>query len=113
MAEDLAAKIGISTGMEPAKVAEVVQLALEELHRLTIVGDKGPTDAAMEACFSFGGEAAFHFIGILAVENAYGGRMDEASTWSEVAMRFIPGAYSEGVERIAPWFTPGNAVATR
>ena len=104
MSEDLAIRIGTRTGVEPGKVCQVVQLAFEELHRLTIVGDKGPTDAAMEARFSFGAEAAFHLIGMFAVENAYHGRIDEAGTWNEVAMRFIPDAHREGVERSTPWF---------
>ena len=36
------------TGVDPHKVKEIVEQALEELHRLCIVGDKGPTDAAPE-----------------------------------------------------------------
>src|SRR5262245_50689476 len=104
MSENLANKISVRTGIKPEKIAEIVQLALEELHRLSIVGSQGPADAAMEACFSFGGEAAFHFIGILAVDNAYAGRENEAAMWNGVAMRFVPAAYREGAERIAPWF---------
>lgn len=98
--EEIAAKVGI----EPEKVSEIVQLALEEFHRQAAVGEKGPTDAAMEACFSFGAEAAFHLIGLFACLHSYRGDFDEAATWNEVGMRFIPDAYEEGVKRIAPWF---------
>jgi len=81
-----------------------VQLALQELHRITIVDEKGPTAAAMEACFSFGSKAAFHLMGLFASEHDYHGRKDDAGVWSEIAMRFIPTAFQEGCGRIAPWF---------
>jgi hypothetical protein len=87
MSENLAEKIAARTGVDPAKVVEVVQLALEELHRLTVVGDKGPTDAAMETCFS--GEAAFTLHRCLSDGEPHDGRVNEARTWSEVAIRFI------------------------
>jgi hypothetical protein len=106
---DLVARIAQVTNIHPEKVCEVVQLALEELHRIMIVDEKGPTAAVMEACFSFGGEAAFHLIGLFASEHAYHGRDDDAGMWSEVAIRFIPGAYAEGCDRIAPWFNEKTA----
>jgi hypothetical protein len=106
---DLATRIARATGVHPEKICEVVQLALEELHRITIVDEKGPTAAVMEACFSFGGEAAFHLIGLYASEHAYHGQDDDAGMWSEVAMRFIPTAYAEGCDRIAPWFAEKTA----
>jgi hypothetical protein len=102
--DDLATSIAEATGVQPQKVREAVRLALQELHRLTIVDEKGPTAAVMETCFSFGGDAAFHLIGLFASEHAYQGRMDSAGMWSEMAMRFIPSAYAEGCNRIAPWF---------
>jgi hypothetical protein len=108
---DLATRIAQATGIQPEKVCEVVQLALEELHRIMIVDEKGPTAAVMEARFSFGGEAAFHLIGLFASEHAYHGRDDDVGMWSEVAMRFIPSAYAEGWARIAPWF--GEKTADR
>jgi hypothetical protein len=101
---DLATRIAQATGIQPEKLREVVQLALEELHRITIVDEKGPTAAVIETCFSFGDEAAFHLIGLFASEHAYHGRDDDAGMWSEVARRFIPTAYAEGCDRIAPWF---------
>jgi hypothetical protein len=100
----LVVRIAQSTGLQPEKVAEVVQLALEEIHRITIVDEKGPTAAVMEACFSFGDKAAFHLIGLYVSEHDYHGRGDDAGIWNEVAMRFIPTAYAEGCDRIAPWF---------
>lgn len=102
--DDLATRIAEATGVQPQKVGDVVRLALQELHRLTIVDEKGPTAAVMETCFSFGGAAAFHLIGLFASEHAYHGRNDSAGMWSEVAMRFIPKAFAEGCARIAPWF---------
>jgi hypothetical protein len=99
----LATRIGQATGIPPEKVCEVVQLALEELHHIMIVDEKGPTAAVMEACFSFGGDAAFHLIGLFVSEHDYHGRDDDAGIWSEVAKRFIPSAYAEGCARIAPW----------
>jgi hypothetical protein len=48
---DLATRIAQATGIQPEKLREAVQLALEELHRVTIVDEKGPTAAVMEACF--------------------------------------------------------------
>jgi hypothetical protein len=63
----------------------------------------------MEACFSFGDDAAFHFIGLYASEHDYHGRSDEAGTWTEVAKRFIPTAYAEGCVRVAPWFAEKTA----
>jgi hypothetical protein len=107
--DDLTTGIAEATGVQPQKVGDVVRLALEELHRLTIVDEKGPTAAVMEACFSFGGEAAFHLIGLFASEHAYHGQNDSAGMWSEVAMRFIPRAYAEGCDRIAPWFSQRTA----
>jgi hypothetical protein len=101
---DLATRIAQATGIQPEKVCKVVQLALQDLHRITIVDEKGLTAAIMEACFSFGGEAAFHLIGLFATDHAYHGRNDDAGIWNEVAMRFIPSAYREGCARIAPWF---------
>ncbi|MEE1614044.1 hypothetical protein [Microvirga sp. CF3016] len=99
------AEIAAKVGVEPEKVCEIVQLALEEFHRQTAIGDKGPSDAVMEACFSFGAEAAFHLIGLFACFSAYRGNFDEAAIWEEVGMRLIPNAYQEGVDRIAPWFS--------
>lgn len=90
-------------------MCEVVQRALEELHCISIVDEKGPTAAAMEACFSFGDKAAFHLIGLFASEHAYHGRRDNAGMWNEVAMRFIPSAYAEGCARISPWFAEKTA----
>lgn len=107
--DNLAMRIGLAAGVEPEKVAQVVQLALESLHRITVVDKKGPTAAVMEACFSFGGASAFHLIGLFASEHDYHGRSDDAGVWTEVAMRFIPDAYREGCERIAPWFAEKKA----
>lgn len=101
---DLATQIAQVTGIQPEKVCEVGQLALQDLHRITIVDEKGLTAAVMEACFSFGGEAAFHLIGLFVADHDYHGRNDDAGMWNEVAMRFIPTAYREGCARIAPWF---------
>src|SRR5580765_2793649 len=106
---DLATRIAQATGVRPEKVCEVVQLALEELHRITIVDEKGPTAAVMEACFSFGGAAAFHLIGLYASEHQYHGRDDDAGIWAEVGRRFIPTEYVEGCVRIAPWFAEKTA----
>jgi hypothetical protein len=100
----LVTRIAQSTGVQPEKVAEVVQLALEGLHRIAIVDEEGPTAAVMEACFSFGDKAAFHLIGLYVSEHDYHGRGDDAGIWNEVAMRFIPSAYAEGCDRMAPWF---------
>jgi hypothetical protein len=105
----LATRIAQATGIPPEKVCEVVQLALEELHHIMIVDEKGPTAAVMEACFSFGGDAAFHLIGLFVSEHDYHGRDDDAGIWSEVAKRFIPSAYAEGCARIAPWFREKTA----
>jgi hypothetical protein len=106
---DLLTRIAQATGVEPKKVDEVVQLALQEFHRITIVDEKGPTAAVMEACFSFGGEAAFHLIGLYVSEHDYHGRHDDAGIWNEVAMRFIPDEYRDGCKRIAPWFAEKTA----
>jgi tellurite resistance protein len=106
---DLSTRIAQATGVDPEKVHEVVRLALEELHHITIVHEKGPTAAVMETCFSFGAEAAFHLIGLYISEHDYHGRDDDAGVWREVAMRFIPTACSEGSERIAPWFAEKTA----
>jgi hypothetical protein len=106
---DLLTRIAQATGVQPKKVDEVVQLALQELHRITIVDEKGPTAAVMEACFSFGGEAAFHLIGLYVSEHDYHGRHDDAGIWNEVAMRFIPDEYRDGCKRIAPWFAEKTA----
>ena len=106
-------RIAEATDIQPEKVCEVVQLALEELHRIMIIDEKGPTAAVMEACFSFGGEAAFHLIGLFASEHAYHGRDDNVFLWREVAMRFIPSAYAEGRDRIAPWFDEKTAARIR
>ena len=106
---DLTTRVGQATGIDPEMVCEVVHLALEELHRISIVDAKGPTAAVMEACFSFGGEAAFHLIGLYASEHDYHGRDDDAGIWNEVVMRFIPSAYREGCDRIAPWFAEKTA----
>ena len=110
---DLATRIAQATAIQPEKVCEVVQLALEELQRITIVDEKGPTAAVMEACFSFGDAAAFHLIGLFASEHAYHGRDDDAGAWSEMAMRFIPSAYAQGCARIAPWFGEKTAARLR
>jgi len=91
------------TGVDSHHVNEIIEQALEELHRLCIVGDKGPTDAVMEACLSFGGKASFHFIGILAVDRAFTGDVDGAREWDEMAKRFIPEAYCDGVSRVSAW----------
>ena len=74
----LVARITQSTGVQPEKVAEVVQLALEQLHRITIVDERGPTAAVVEARFSFGDKAAFHLIGLYVSEHDYYGRGDDA-----------------------------------
>ena len=58
----------------------------------------------MEACFSFGGEAAFHLVGIFSALHEYHGRDDDVFLWREVAKRFIPSAYAEGRDRTAPWY---------
>jgi len=44
---DLSTRIAQATGIDPEKVHEVVRLALEELHRITIVDEKGPTAAVI------------------------------------------------------------------
>ena len=101
-----------ATGLEPEKICEVVCLYLADMHRIMIVDEKGPTAAAMETCFSFGADAAFHLIGVYASNDHYHGRDDDAGAWNEVAMRFIPQAHREGCERISPWFserTPARA----
>jgi hypothetical protein len=110
---NLAARIAQATGVEPGKVTEVVQLAFEELHRIAIVDEKGPTAAVIEACFSFGDEAAFHLMGLYASEHDYHDREDEAGIWSETAMRLIPSAYRERCDRIAPWFSERAAARLR
>jgi hypothetical protein len=106
---DLVSRIAKATGMDAEKVTEVVRLAFEELHRISIIDEKGPTATVMETCFSFGVEAAFHLIGIYASEHDYHGRDDDAGLWAEVAMRIIPTAYREGCDRIAPWFSEKTA----
>ena len=109
---NLSPKIVQATGLEPEKICEVVYLYLAEMHRIMIVDEKGPTAAAMETCFSFGADAAFHLIGLYASNDHYHGRDDDAGVWNEVAMRFIPQAHREGCERISPWFserTPARA----
>ena len=93
----------------PGKGGRSGSVRLEELHRISIVDEKGPTAAVMEACFSFGAEAAFHLIGIYASEHNYHGRDDDAGVWAEVAKRFIPTAYREGCDRVAPWFSEKTA----
>jgi hypothetical protein len=110
---DLASRIGWTAGVEPEKVCEVVTLALEEFHRLTIVDEKGMMAAAMEACFAFGADAAFHLMGFLSSDHNYQGRTDEARVWNEVAMRFIPEAHRKGCERIAPWFSERSPARVR
>ena len=107
--DDLSNRISRATGVQPEKVGEVVQLALEELHRIAIVDEKGPTAAAMKACFSFGAEAAFHLMGLFASEHEYHGRKDDADAWFEIAMRFNPAAFREGCDRTAPWFAEKTA----
>jgi hypothetical protein len=99
MIDDIAAEAGI----ERDKVCRIVELALAQLHRQTMVGASGPTDAVMDACFSFGADAAFHLIGLFACFQAYRGNFDDAADWDELGMRFIPDAYQKGVARIAPW----------
>jgi hypothetical protein len=79
--DDLKSRIAEKTGVQPTKVTEVVRLALEQLHRLSVVDEKGPTEAVMEACFSFGDAAAFHLIGLFVTEHAYHGRFDDAGIW--------------------------------
>jgi len=105
----LATQISRSTGVPPEKVAGVVQLALQELHRISIIDEKGPTAAVMEACFSFGAEAAFHLVGLFVSEHDYHGREDDAGIWSEVAKRFIPAEFEAGCDRIARWFAEKTA----
>ena len=105
----LATRIAQATDIHRGKVCEVVKLALEELHRISIIDEKGPTAAVMEACFSFGDETAFHLIGLFISEHDYHGRDDDAGIWSEVAKRFIPSAYAEGRARIVPWFREKTA----
>ena len=106
---DFASRIARATAVDETSVREVVRLVLEELHRISIVHEKGPTAAVMETCFSFGAEAAFHLTGIYACEHDYHGRHDDAGAWAELAMRFIPTAYREGCDRIAPWFSQKTA----
>jgi hypothetical protein len=101
-----------ATGLEPEKICEVVYLYLAEMHRIMIVDEKGPTAAAMQTCFSFGADAAFHLFGLYASQDQYHGRDDDAGVWNEVAMRFIPQAHRQGCERVASWFserTPARA----
>jgi hypothetical protein len=45
--DSLSIRIAKQTGLEPVKVGEVVQLALEELHRISIVDERGLTAAMM------------------------------------------------------------------
>jgi hypothetical protein len=72
-----------ATGLEPEKICEVVYLYLADMHRIMIVDEKGPTAAAMETCFSFGADAAFHLIGLYASNDHYHGRDDDAGVWNE------------------------------
>src|ERR1700730_18061217 len=95
---DPADRIARATDVRPEKVGEIVQSALEELHRISLVHEKGPTAAVMAACVSFGDKAAFHLIGLYASERQYHGRGDDAGIWSEIAIRFIPIAYREGCD---------------
>jgi hypothetical protein len=101
---DLATQIGQATGVDPGRVQEIVQLALEELHRITIVHENGPKEAMLEACFCFGGEAAFHLVGLFAATHHYHGQDDDAGMWCDVVKCLIPNEYAEGCERIKPWF---------
>jgi hypothetical protein len=87
-------------------LAEIYRRKVAALHEA--LEDEATREEAMElmeACFSFGAEAAFHLMGLFASENDYHGRKDEAAMWSEVAIRFIPSAYREGCDRIVPWFS--------
>lgn len=101
---DLATQISTSTGVSPEEVRDVVREVLCHLHRLALIGDKGPTDAILETRFSFDEEAAFHLIGFLATSAAYDGDLDGARDWNELCQRFIPDAYRVGVKKIQPWF---------
>src|ERR1022692_4509218 len=107
--DELATRIARATGVEPKKVEEVVQLALEELHRITVIDEKGLTAAMMAARFSFGAEAAFHLIGLFVEDHLLHGRKDDAGILNEVAVRLIPIAHQEGCDRIAPWFSERSA----
>jgi hypothetical protein len=91
----LATRIAQATDIHLGKVCEVVKLALEELHRISIIDEKGPTAAVMEACFSFGDETAFHLIGLFVSEHDYHGRDDDAGIWSEVT--------TSAVGSLRPW----------
>jgi hypothetical protein len=102
---DLASRIAKVTGVDAARVGQVIRLALEELHRISIVDELGPTAAVEETCFSFGPEVAFHLIGLYVSEHDYHGRDDDAGIWAEVAKRFFPTEYREGCARIARWFS--------
>ena len=66
---DLATRIAQDTGVNPEKVGDVIQHALEELHRMATVDQKDSTAAVMEACFSSGAKAAFHLIGLYATDH--------------------------------------------
>jgi hypothetical protein len=54
-----------ATGLDPQKICDVVYLYLAEMHRITIVDERGATAAAMETCFSLGADAAFSLDGSL------------------------------------------------
>ena len=48
------ARIDRGTGISPDRVGEVVQVALEELHRIAAIEEEGPSASVMAACFAFG-----------------------------------------------------------
>jgi hypothetical protein len=45
-------QIAHAIGLQPDKIGQVVQLAFEELHRITILDEEGLTATAMAAYFS-------------------------------------------------------------
>jgi len=69
MTESIIDKISAQTGCDGEKIAEIVTIALRELHMVSATDSYVTTGALMECRSNFGSEAAYHLGGILTYQD--------------------------------------------
>lgn len=99
------ASVAAEAGVTEDQARRIATAVLRGLHRAALVEQRGLTDAMLEAYFSFGQEACYHFVGLLEKQRL---DHDPDLPWSETISRFAPHLWVyESVRE--KWLAEGHA----
>jgi hypothetical protein len=88
------------TGCTELQVIKTISEGLKHLHRVAFCHEHNVTEAVMQSMWCFGGEACFHFGGILEQARIHN---IEDIPWSEFFLRFAPDLGNQYGRELDTW----------